>query len=88
MRKLAITALSASALLLGVANAAPKSTPAPDKVSVNCDVTVKDANGKVVSERNYRDQVVGVRHRARSNALYASLSSPMNTGYLDTVIIG
>lgn len=82
MRKAIVTTLSASALLLSAAHAAPKAKApvGPFKTQVMCNVTVKDANGKVIGQRTYTDNAVSpVLQRARGDKKWS------DDGIIDTI---
>ena len=63
------TAITATAILMGAAQATPKpATTAPaeiDHVHTICKVTVKDSNGKLVGQRITEDDAHGVVGRVR-----------------------
>ena len=71
-------ALSATALLLTHAQAAPKPAipPAPvDKIHTVCKTTVKDSNGKLVGQRSTSDDSRGIVARVRTITTRAAASA-------------
>ncbi|MCH9644994.1 MAG: hypothetical protein K0U29_07035 [Gammaproteobacteria bacterium] len=73
------TAVTASALLLGVANASAQtpSTPQPGSVDVKCTATAKDANGKIIGQRTFHDHAKG--------AVVGSVFLPSATGHAHSI---